>query len=295
MTIRTIYHINEKCRVTEDGPEVYREYRLGDDEDAMDSLSFIYGPYTESGFPVLGEAYSARDDIFVSDVQAQRTGADKEWNSGDLTMMLHVWKVTVQWKPPPELKNLWEAQDLCIYDMSIFGETVDMDGRYDWSNNANMNSAGEFYEDRLPIQAPVTVVRFTEKALTLPNMALYKKVNNAAWWSGANKTWLCRNVSGEFVHNEKEQYWKNSYEFAYNPLNWQLKKLDSGYYHRTTESGVLSGSRVRNTNDDGSENERPCLLNGYGALLEEGGTPMFQYFDIYASAAFPSSLPNPFA
>ena len=297
MTIATVYHISEKCRITDDGPEILREYRFGETSDISSSYDFLMGPYSAAGYPALGEQYAPDVEIFVSEVNAQRTGSDRETDYHDNETPLAVWKVTVKWKSL-DLENKWEDEesDTCLYDVSVCNEFVDLDGRYDWSGNVNTNSAGEFYEDKLPIQASVTVIRFTEKALAPPNMALAHKVNASFWWGGAAGYWLCRNVSGEFVHNEKEQYWKNSYEFAYNPLNWQLKKLDSGYYHigEIIVNGNPYLTRIRNTNYDGSENERPSLLNGVGELLPEGEEVQFRCFDIYESMEFPP-FPNPLA
>lgn len=288
--ILNVYHTSERCRVTEDGPEVIREYRMGTNMAGSDSYTFLMGPYSAAGYPALGEQYAPDVEIFVSEVSAQRTGSDRETDHNDNETPLAVWKVTVKWTPITGLENKWpEGED--IYDVSVFGEEVDLDGRYDWAGQANVNTAGEFYEDKLPIKAPVTVVRLTAKELSPPDMTLHKAVNDAAWWNGAAGFWLCRNVSGEFVHAENALYWKNTYEFAYNPLSWTLWKASSGYYHRGQVSGVESGSRMRNINDDGSENIRPCLLDANGAELPEGSSPYYQGFQIYHAYAFPNFPP----
>jgi len=310
MTIRTIYHVNEKCRITDKGPEVIREYRLGEDYVSDDAFVFLMGPYTQSsfGFPIIGQQYDEYTEIFVDDIQAVRAGEDKEFDHAGYgenpTGTLFVWKVTVKFAPPEYTKLTEDNNDYEIFDVSIFGEGVDMDGRFDAEGHANVNTAGEFYEDRLPMQAPVVVVRLSVKTYSPPDVSLHRTVNNDTWWGAAAKKWLCRNVSGEYVHNATERYWKNTYEFAcinHPYLNWQLWKASSGYYHRSQESGIDSGSRVRNINDDGSENVRPVLLNAAGGLLNGDGSPpqsqndeqvWYQYFDIYQSAAFPN-FPNP--
>lgn len=303
MTIQHIFIKSEKCRITDDGPVVTREYRIGDDSNAMDALSFLMGPYSawrgDGGdrLPTLGQQFSPSDEIFVSDVQAQRTGEDKEFLVDSESVMLHVWKVTVEWSPVNDLENQWHNQN--IFDVQIFGDVVDLDGRYDYSNprKANKNSVGEFFEDRLPIQGPVLVIRITEKNPVHPaDATLLKKTNDTIWWGRSAGYWLCRNVQAEWVQEENSQfgwgtsgYWKNSYEFAYNPLSWTLFKADVGYYHY---EGTGGDERTRNTNNDGSENIRPCLLDGAGNLLPEGSEPVLLPFKIFQSAAFPS-LPMP--
>ena len=296
MTIRRVYRISEKCRITDKGPEITREYRFGEDAVSDDAYGFLAGPYTSQGYPVLGEQYAPDVEIYVDDVQAQRTGEDKEYcaEASDSNQTLHVWKVTVKYSGLELNENHFE--DTEIFDVSIFGESVDMDGRYDCGDGvndpkANKNSAGEFFEDKLPMQSPVIVVRLSVKSVSPPDVDLHRKVNSGTWWGGAATTWLCRNVSGEYVHNEKEAYWKNTYEFAYNAENWQLKKADSGYYHYEQATG--GSERVRNINEDGSENIRPVLLDGSGGILPEGSEPEYICFDVYQRCAFPASLPCP--
>ena len=303
MTIQHIFIKSEKCRITADGPVVTREYRIGDDSDTSDGLAFLMGPYSswrngDDRLPTLGMQFSQNGEIFVSDVQAQRTGEDEEFQIGSNSVMLHIWKVTVEWRPIGGPENRWNNTP--YFDIQVFGETLNIDSLCDWEGNRNTNTAGEYFEDRLPIQVPVVVVRMTERNPSNPPIFnLFGKTNAEPWWNRGTGCWLCRDVQGQWVQEdpkvgglhsdwETSGYWKNTYEFVYNPQTWNLKKANVGYYHLET-----TGTRVRNMNVDGSEKIRPSLLNLDGTLRNEELEPVLLPFAVYDSIEFPTYFPCP--
>jgi len=74
-----------------------------------------------------------------------------------------------------------------------------------------------------------------------------------------------------------DSYYEVSYEVEINPVGWQRKVLDQGFYTRDAVTGVLS----KITDSDGEFIQEPVMLDGSGQKLAVGADPVRLTYNTY--------------
>ena len=126
-----------------------------------------------------------------------------------------------------------------------------------------LNSAGQPFDGGIPVDVRLgTAVAQRYKSAVGYNqsdvLANSGKLNSVAFLGGAAKT---VQVDIEAVEHFEGSYhfWEETYTFAYDPLTWQPKPMDAGFFHK--DGGIVK--RIRNIDVDPSTNVDP-----YGLVQE---------------------------
>lgn len=255
----------------------------------------IYLEWLEAGFGDLGSEYPTSQNAVLKSLSFKRDGKDRQQGGP------YVWHVTAEFSPPDQYDD--KQNDVKI---SVSTETNDeTDGRTDWEGNLNVNSAGDFFEDKLPVKNRLLIFRYTINYFDNPNWDLldvYMKTNSAEWYGLPRGTCLVRNISTERIKSPEKgfYYWQTQIEIAYNPRmvgtiynpetdGWTYVKADCGFY--TNDGRILD--------DQGAPVEKAKLLDGQGDL-NTSGDPVLLPFKLYGEVDFGDethglNLPSPFA
>jgi hypothetical protein len=164
---------------------------------------------------------------------------------------------------------------------------------------AIINSAGDYFDPpvlRDLTRPTLTIVR-NEAIATLSTYPVWDPVGAAAYRDTINSaTWLtypqytvkCRSITAREAWSSKipnglggygAKYAIVTYSFEINPDTWRAYPLDQGL--RRLDTGVRKQIIV-----DGSPATSPVLLNGSGAVLSVGGTPVYGSHLLYRPRAF---------
>lgn len=258
------------------------EYRVVSDAASV-NVADIYAEWLAAGGSDIGAWYPGADSILKT-ISFKRSGSDRQAGGP------YVWQVTCEFAKP---EDVTDKQNDC--KIAVSTETNDeTDGRYDLNDDLNINSAGDFFDDKLPLKNKLLIFRYTLNYFDNPNsmlMGVYLCTNSAAWHGLEAGKCLVRNISTDRQkHTEKEgggsfYFWQTNIEIAYNPNGWIYKKADCGYYDN--DGRILD--------DQGAPVESAQLLDGYGNR-NYSDTPVWREFTLYGSTDFSQmKLPDPFA
>lgn len=157
----------------------------------------------------------------------------------------------------------------------------------DQAGNAIVNSANEVFDPLPTIDRRLLVVNYTTNKL--PGDLDYKRiaddfldhVNDAEWMTFPEKSVKFDDFRTNTFTERYIEYVSATYVFKIDTeYLWKFRAVDIGYNH--LEGGLL----VRNVAPDGQIYSNPQLLNGAGALLSNGATPIDLEFDIHPTADF---------
>lgn len=263
------------------GTTIREEYRMVSDSDADDGAAVLNHIATELGYN-LGDYHTSSSNALLKSISAKRTGSDKQAGGP------FVWHVTLEYAPSDEIDD--KHTDRC--KISVSTETNDeTDGRYDRKYVLNVNSAGDFFEDKLPLKNAMLVFRYELDYAPGDNpnrnlMDVFLHTNSDVWHTLPAGTCLVRSISTTRQYDDQleKYYWHAAIEIAYNPNGWKYKKADCGFYD----------NNGRILDDQGAPVEKAQLLDGSG-YRNYTGNPVMREFDLYNEVAFSGmSLPSPF-
>lgn len=172
-------------------------------------------------------------------------------------------------------------------EVSWDGVTFEVPVDYDADGTAIVNSAGDPYdppvirEDDRPV---LTIVR-NELEFDPDLSDLYRgSTNSATFFGRAAGTVKMLPIRAQRLWSANLQlnngfYWRVTYTFHINKDGWKKKLLDQGYQE------VVSGNRKKIL-VDGLPVSSPQLLNGSGAKLAVGGTPVYKEFTVHKPRDF---------
>jgi len=278
MAVIRVIPLSTEGRSNDKGATVREEYRCVDNSARVNAAEF-FANWLAAGGCDIGAWYPGAENCVCRQITTKREGKDKEKDGA-------VWHVTVEFGPAEEVKD---RENDCKIRVST--ETNDeTDGRYDLEQKLNVNSAGDFFEEKLPVRNNLLIFSYdlTYGNNPIPSFrTMVWTVNTAAWHGLPAGTCLLRSLSCErSKDNEQGKYiWPTQIEIAYNPNGWKLKKADCGFY--TNNGRILD--------DEGAPIETAQLLNGSGEL-NTSGNPVLLEFVIYGTSDFGiMNLPDPFA
>lgn len=241
----------------------------------------------------IGDAYSVLDPadgttVIDSDAGAFCTDLSAALGSGADDGC--TWDVTVTYGPaggevptfPPNpldhpIELSWGSQ---LVDEVIF---LDRDG------DPITNSAHDYFEENPPTRARYKIILNIQRNQATFSTTLaqsYKGTVNDADFTVVSETFAaglvkCADITGKPIyHPDCGWYWVVSYSFEIDPNGWAYKPLDRGVRK------LVSGSKVAITDAHGEPIADPDFLNGSGAVLTAGGTPIVLEFDIYPESNF---------
>lgn len=283
------------------GTTIKEEYRIVDNEyynnvpGFMNSLVDNSPVYDDvNGVSVqrdleLGAPHPGSSNAVLKSISAKRSGGDKQAGGP------FVWSVTLEYSPEDQT----EKDTDCKISMSV--ETNDeTDGRTDVEGNLNVNTVGDFFEDKIPLKNKVLVIRFQKNFGTNPcgktaienGTALQTMMNCVnrfpLWGRLAEETVLLRSFSCDRNKDaDGRYYWATTIEMAYKPDGWNLLKANCGFYDRNG----------RILDEQGAPVEKAKLLSRNGDVIDPmTAEPYLCEFVLYKTARLEMiNLPNPFA
>lgn len=296
MTITKVRKIRESGSLSPGDGRILMEYQI-DFEDvysASEMLAALGGTYDGTTLPGYGtQLVGPVQNIFALDIDTDLE-RDSPWTDG--TALLRV-----VFRSPQ-----YEQQEISPLDREPDIQWRGTDDREvvfkDFDNVWVRNSAGQQY-DPLP-ERPIEgcaecVVTFNTTTNPAAWITAYTNTvnTNAVWGAPAGKVLMGvieAQKSVEKFQGVNFSYWRVSVPLKFNKNGWRLKIIDNGYEY------IDSGKKNTVTNDDGYATARPQLLNGSGAKLAVGGTPVYyptDGFKIIPESAWTgliTILPNPF-
>jgi len=153
---------------------------------------------------------------------------------------------------------------------------VDMVVDADKEGDAIVNSAGDPYEPALTEEDARPILQIVRYQATF-NASLadeYRNAINSDVWMGADPlTVRALPITADLEWDADEGWvWKVTYQFAYKRDGWPRVVLDAGKRAKTTISGTTYLTPILK---GGVPVEDAVPLNGSGAALAVGGTPVF--------------------
>ncbi len=245
--------------------------------------------------PNYGDQHAVATALYVREKSASETGSPL------------IFRVTVTYRNIEkfrERKSVDAAVDPTSRDpeisYSFADEEVPID--HDISGNAIVNSAGETPDPPITKTVSDLVITITKNEATYsPATAMsYKnKLNSDTFMGFAAGLVKCDDYSGEKMVNESSGgvYWKTLKQFrvryaAVGGVNkgWKKRLLDQGFRETdgTDGDGKPKYKPILAEADSGEKVpvSEPVLLNGSGAKLASGGTPVWIEYDVYESTSF---------
>jgi hypothetical protein len=215
------------------------------------------------------------DASFVNSLKAKQ----EEYDDG------RSWIVTATygpWEPQGEtpLSNPVEVESGSVQ----FERLVDQDW---YTGEAVVNSAGDMFDPPLTGDDSRQVLTFVRNEATFNNalaLALKDTVNAGSWRGyGPRTVKASMPKASRQYHPQIGFYWRVSYEFHINPEKWDKVILDAGM-RRLDPSDATKQRPI--VTKDGSPVSSPVPLDGSGAPLAVGGTPVWKRFRVHVEADF---------
>lgn len=152
------------------------------------------------------------------------------------------------------------------------------------------NSAGDAFDPppeiedvRLTLKIARNQVDFSPDVIVIYEGA----VNDDLWFGFLPGEVRCTGIGAKSAHEKGISFWQVTYSFemrinflSRDNTAWAFKILDQGF----TE--VVSGERKRILDKFGAPVQNAAMLDGAGAKLAIGGTPVFRTFYAYANQTF---------
>ncbi len=170
-----------------------------------------------------------------------------------------------------------------------------------WGNKT-MQRVLERANDQSPIQNTATepfdpppmweehwqTITMQKNWLTIDMVALneyYNSVNDTPWFGFDAGEVKCAGIESkrEFWKNQGNSYYSVTYHFEAKRKgidSWAYFILDAGYFQ------LVAGKLVAIRDNFGSPISKPALLDGVGAKLPVGGTPVYNRFYVYDNKEF---------
>lgn len=163
---------------------------------------------------------------------------------------------------------------------------------FDLDGTPNVNSLGEWFDDPLNVEFGRLALTFRRRETANPwprALEYWNAINSTPIWGCDVATLKVKAIVPSLELTTGGRRWNVSYSIVYRSLGWLVKRADAGFY-ATGPRGVY-----RILNDDGSPKESPTLLNGAGAELAPGASPVYRTFRVNPWKDFGAlNLPNPF-
>lgn len=274
--------LNGKPRLTGSGSVEYRAY--------CDSPSdHPYSFYTSSKLPQPGSLYrdsGVRYTGFSTSYDGRRDG-------------FFCWRLSYSLGGLPE-DSAGDAassdgeneagETILTIDASPESETCALP--FDLDGTPNVNSLGEWFDDPLNVEFGRLALTFRRRETANPwprALEFWNAINAEPIWGCDVATLKVKAIVPTLELTTGGRRWNVSYSIVYRSLGWLVKRADAGFY-ATGTTGVY-----RILNDDGSPKESPTLLNGAGAELAPGASPVYRTFRVNPWKDFGAlNLPNPF-
>lgn len=141
----------------------------------------------------------------------------------------------------------------------------------DRNNVMILNSAGQPFDGGIPVAVRLatavakknrTAVGYNQNTV----LAHSGKLNSTTFLGAAPKT-IQVDIEAEEIYEGGFHYWSEVYTFAYDPLGWQPKPMDAGFFQRSS-AGSATLRRIKNSdletgvNTDPVQEPEPLLENG---------------------------------
>ena len=230
-----------------------------------------------SCLPELGDAHPNDADLFCASISGEPF---KQLDAGAL------WRVTAQYGPvtngvTPGSSIIYPSKQAMFTGSGAF-EDISID--FDSAGDPIVNKAGDPVRPRLIRKGISKTIEIEVNLATAsaPAFASYEgKVNNATFKGGAAGTVLCGPIcqSGPF-YEQTVEYYTFRLVFLYAAETWNVrhgKILNEGFRQKLVDDSleVIKDS-------DGNDIQEPRLLDNDGAVLADGGTPIWLEFEPYA-------------
>ena len=148
MAVIRVIPLSIEGRSNDKGATVREEYRCVDNS-ARDNAAEFFANWLAAGGCDIGAWYPGAENCVCRQITTKREGKDKEKDGA-------VWHVTVEFGPAEEVKD---RENDCKIRVST--ETNDeTDGRYDREQKLNVNSAGDFFEEKLPVRNSLLIFSY---------------------------------------------------------------------------------------------------------------------------------------
>lgn len=169
---------------------------------------------------------------------------------------------------------------------------------YSTQNEPVTNSAGDPYDPPQEIEDGYQIITIKKN---MPSHDPVGKqdylfhVNSATWWGFAPLSVLMTLWDAEETREDVVTYWATSWQFKVakhggpnvsSAGTWIRPILDAGQRERVPGIAGFFGGAVRPIFKDGHPVSKDVLLDGSGAQLAAGGTPVYRDFRVYPIANF---------
>lgn len=191
--------------------------------------------------------------------------------------------------PDNPLDEPWEVD----FDFEQFGKPLDRDA----DGNAVTNSADEPFDPAPEVDDGRLVLRITRNEAEYPTataLAYKNKVNSDTFYGAPAGYVKAKPIRGtrqtkRLQDGQLLSYYRVSYEFHFrgsDEEDWDAHLLDQGYRELVDMGGAIGQVYLNITDRDDMPLNQPTLLDGAGAKLPHGGTPVFRDFKAYKRLAF---------
>jgi hypothetical protein len=157
----------------------------------------------------------------------------------------------------------------------------------DANGDAYLNSADDAFDPPPEQHGVIQVVSYTRNQATFSGggARLYiDKCNDDVWNGCAAYTVRVEDITAESVYEAGYgAYWKVTYVFHIKEETWALSILDQGYNQIDPADAT---KKIPISDKYAQPVSRQQLLNGSGAKLAVGGTPVFRAFEPFTAVSF---------
>lgn len=217
------------------------------------------------------------EDHFEYDIYSYLQNVDaKEISEDGLT-----WEVTATYSSDvPTLDNPFAEPPEIEFDFQVFERVADRD----INGSAIRNSAGDPFNDPIPREESLPILRITRNEPSFPvfgALAMKDSINESTWNLFPPKTVKAAAPRTRSAFSPTSGlYYQTNYEFYINPSGWNYTVLDAGF-NQLSISGVRQQILV-----DGQQTNDPKFLDGSGRVLPPSGEPVYLSFEVYKPKDF---------